>query len=383
MEIVVNTLILANVSEKLREFLKNDKYEEKLKTAYKREVEYQRKIYSTGSKAFYDANIDNDMVILAVSYLELNKEDKTLVTSNFYAISYLDKNGELIKDDEGLYHIIEIRDFGEIVDMKGYDKWRHTINPESSDDQYKYVLGSFFYACIKDLLEGTEMKDLYTYSDFVKRYNIERDVAIRMEKDLSSKTMRDIFAKLVDLRDKRNKYSYVFDIFTVSLDEWVEAATAKKEELLSEKYRDYYVTVSITNDGVHNSSLAMGIDRKNKEIAEKNPEINDIVKRYSLEFFEYFLKFECMDGIFIDFADIAWKYQDKLRKGSTDIRHDTPDKGKTNFNDMCFAYEGNLSVNSNNIEDVYKIVTEDEKRRLDSDIELIKSIFDMRKVGVF
>ena len=90
-----------------------------------------------------------------------------------------------------------------------------------------------------------------------------------------------------------------------------------------------------------------------------------------------------MDGIFIDFADIAWKYQDKLRKGSTDIRRDTPDKGKTNFNDMCFAYEGNLSVNSNNIEDVYKIVTEDEKRRLDSDIELIKSIFDMRKVGVF
>ena len=383
MEIVVNTLILANVSEKLREFLKNDKYDEKLKTAYKREVEYQRKIYSTGSKAFYDANIDNDMVILAVSYLELNKEDKTLVTSNFYAISYLDKNGELIKDDEGLYHIIEIRDFGEIIDMKGYDKWRHTINPESSDDQYKYVLGSFFYACIKDLLEGTEMKDLYTYSDFVKRYNIERDAAIRMEKDLSSKTMRDVFAKLVDLRDKRNKYSYVFDIFTVPLDEWVEAATAKKEELLSEKYRDYYVTVSITNDGVHNSSLAMGIDRKNKEIAEKNPEINDIVKRYSLEFFEYFLKFECMDCIFIDFADIAWKYQDKLRKGSTDIRHDTPDKGKTNFNDMCFAYEGNLSVNSNNIEDVYKIVTEDEKRRLDSDIELIKSIFDMRKVGVF
>jgi hypothetical protein len=383
MEIVVNTLILANVSEKLREFLKNDKYEEKLKTAYKREVEYQRKIYSTGSKAFYDANIDNDMVILAVSYLELNKEDKTLATSNFYAISYLDKNGELIKDDEGLYHIIEIRDFGEIIDMKGYDKWRHTINPESSDDQYKYVLGSFFYACIKDLLEGTEMKDLYTYSDFVKRYNIERDVAIRMEKDLSSKTMRDIFAKLVDLRDKRNKYSYVFDIFTVPLDEWVEAATAKKEELLSEKYRDYYVTVSITNDGVHNSSLAMGIDRKNKEIAEKNPEINDIVKRYSLEFFEYFLKFECMDGIFIDFADIAWKYQDKLRKGSTDIRRDTPDKGKTNFNDMCFAYEGNLSVNSNDIEDVYKIVTEDEKRRLGSDIELIKSIFDMRKVGVF
>ena len=289
MEIVVNALILANVSEKLREFLKNDKYEEKLKTAYKREVEYQRKIYSTGSKAFYDANIDNDMVILAVSYLELNKEDKTLVTSNFYAIGYLDKNGELIKDDEGLYHIIEIRDFGEIIDMKGYDKWRHTINPESSDDQYKYVLGSFFYACIKDLLEGTEMKDLYTYSDFVKRYNIERDVAIRMEKDLSSKTMRDIFAKLVDLRDKRNKYSFVFDIFTVPLDEWVEAATAKREELLSEKYRDYYVTVSITNDGVHNSSLAMGIDRKNKEIAEKNPEINDIVKRYSLEFFEYFL----------------------------------------------------------------------------------------------
>ena len=95
--------------------MKNDKYEEKLKTAYKREVEYQRKIYSTGSKAFYDANIDNDMVILAVSYLELNKEDKTLATSNFYAISYLDKNGELIKDDEGLYHIIEIRDFGEII----------------------------------------------------------------------------------------------------------------------------------------------------------------------------------------------------------------------------------------------------------------------------
>ena len=382
MEIVVNALILANVSEKLREFLKDDKNEEKLKTAYKREVEYQRKIYSTGSKAFYDANIDNDMVILAVSYLELNKEDKTLATSNFYAISYLDKNGELIKDDEGLYHIIEIRDFGEIIDMKEYDKWRHTINPESDDDQYKFVLGSFFYACIKDLLEGTEMKDLYTYSDFVKRYNIERDVAIRMEKDLSSKTMRDIFAKLVDLRDKRNKYSYVFDIFTVPLDEWVEAATAKKEELLSEKYRDYYVTVSITNDGVYNSSLAMGIDRKNKEIAEKNPEINDIVKRYSLEFFEYFLKFECMDGIFIDFADIAWKYQDKLRKGSTDIRHDTPDKGKTNFNDKCFAYEGNLSVNSNNIEAVYKIVTEDEKRRLDSDIELIKSLFDMRKAGV-
>lgn len=192
MEIVVNTLILANVSEKLREFLKDDKNEEKLKTAYKREVEYQRKIYSTGSKAFYDANIDNDMVILAVSYLELNKEDKTLATSNFYAISYLDKNGELIKDDEGLYHIIEIRDFGEIIDMKGYDKWRHTINPESDDDQYKFVLGSFFYACVKDLLEGTEMKDLYTYSDFVKRYNIERDVATRMEKDLSSKTMRYI-----------------------------------------------------------------------------------------------------------------------------------------------------------------------------------------------
>ena len=94
------------------------------------------------------------------------------------------------------------------------------------------------------------------------------------------------------------------------------------------------------------------------------------------------MNFKCMDEIFIDFADIAWKYQDKLRKGSTDIRHDTPNKGKTVFNEKCFAYEGDISINSNKIEDVYKIITEDEKRRLDSDIELIKSIFDMRKAGV-
>ena len=382
MEIVINSLILANVSKSLREFLANDKYDEKLKITYKREVEYQRKIYSTGSKAFYDANIDNDMVILAVSYLELHKEDKTLVTSNFYAIGYLDKNGELIKDDEGLYHIIEIRDFGEIIDMKGYDKWRHTINPESDDDQYKYVLGSFFYACIKDLLEGTEMKDLYTYSDFVKRYSIQRDMAIRMEKDLSSKTMTDIFSKLVDLRDKRNKYSYVFDIFKVPLDEWVQAATANKEKLLSEKYKDYYVTVSITNDGVHNSSLAMSIDRKNKEIEKENTEIQDIINKYGLELFQYIMNCEIMDSIFIDFAEIAWKYQDKLNKGSTDMRNYTPDKGKTKFDDKCFMYEGNIAINSNDIEDVYKIITEDEKRKLDSGIELIKSLFDMRKAGV-
>lgn len=381
MKEVVNALILANVSKRLREFLANDKYDEKLKTSYKREVEYQRKIYSP-DKAFYDANIDNDMAILAMSYLQYHEERKVLAASNFYAIGYLDKNGELIKDEEGLYSIMELSDLGEIMDIKEYDKLKDTVDPNSDDDQYKFAVGTFLHACVMSFLADDEMDDLYTYSDFMQKFKTPKDIAIQMEKAVSSKTMTDIFAKLVDLRDKRNKYSYVFDIFKVPLDEWVQAATANKEKLLSEKYEDYYVTISITNDGVHNSSLAMSIDRKNKEMADKCPEINDIVKRYSLELFEYFLNFKCMDDIFIDFAEIAWKYQDKLNSDSTDIRRDTPDKGKTNFNDMCFAYEGNLSVDSNKMEDVYKIITEDEKRKLDSDIELIKSIFDMRKVGV-
>ena len=376
-----NALILTNVSKNLREFLANDKYEEKLKKAYKNEVEYQRKIYSM-SKDFYDANIDNDMVILAVSYLELHEESKALAASNFYAIGYLNKDGELVTDEEGLYCIMEIGDSGEIIDMKEYDKLKDKINPKSDDDQYKYAVSTFLYARIRAFLANDEMKDLYTYSDFMQKFNTPKEISMRMEKAVSSKTMTDIFAKLVDLRDKRNKYSYVFDVFKIPLDEWVEIASVKKEKLLSEKYKDYRVTVSITNDGVHNSSLSMGIDRDNKDIADKNPEINEIVQKYGLELFQYLMNFKCMDEIFIDFSDIAWKYQDKLRKGSTDIRHDTPNKGKTVFNEKCFAYEGDISINSNKIEDVYKIITEDEKRRLDSDIELIKSIFDMRKAGV-
>ena len=376
-----NALILTNVSKNLREFLKNDKYEEKLKKVYKNEIEYQRKIYSMG-KDFYDVNIDNDMVILAVSYLELHEESKALVASNFYAIGYLNKDGELIKDDEGIYSIIEIGDLGEIIDIKEYDNLKDNINPKSDDDQYKYAVSTFLYACIRAFLADDKMKELYTYSDFMQKFNTPKEISMRMEKAVSSKTMTDIFSKLVDLRDKRNKYSYVFDIFKIPLDEWVEIASVKKEKLLSEKYKDYRVTVSITNDGVHNSSLAMGIDRENKDIADKNPEINDIVQKYSLELFQYLMNFKCMDEIFKDFANIAWKYQDKLRKGSTDIRNDTPNKGKTVFNEKCFAYEGDISINSNKIEDVYKIITEDEKRKLDSDIELIKSIFDMRKAGV-
>ena len=376
-----NALILTNVSKNLREFLANDKYEEKLKKAYKNEVEYQRKIYSM-SKDFYDANIDNDMVILAISYLELHEESKALVASNFYAIGYLNKDGELIKDDEGVYSIMEIGDLGEIIDMKEYDNLKDNINPKSDDDQYKYAVSTFLYACIRAFLADDEMKELYTYSDFMQKFNTPKEISARMKKAVSSKTMTDIFAKLVDLRDKRNKYSYVFDIFKIPLDEWVEIASVKKEKLLSEKYKDYRVTVSITNDGVHNSSLSMGIDRDNKDIADKNPEIQDVVQKYGLELFQYLMNFKCMDEIFIDFADITWKYQDKLRKGSTDIRHDTPNKGKTVFNEKCFAYEGDISINSNKIEDVYKIITEDEKRKLDSDIELIKSIFDMRKAGV-
>lgn len=381
MEVVVNTLILANVSEKLREFLKNDKYEEKLKTAYKKEVEYQRKIYSL-DKAFYDANIENDMVILAVSELYLDEEKKTLLASNEYAIGYLGKDKELVKDSDGRNIIMEIDDLSDIMNIKEYDKLQGSISSSNSDDQYKYAIGSFLYASMQAFLAGEPLKDLYTYSDFMIRYKTPKDIANYMENAVASKTMSDIFSKIVSLREKRNKYSYVFDIFKMPINEWIEVATCKKEKLLSEKYKDYYVTVSITNDGVYNSSLAMGIDGKCKDTTKENTEIRDIVNKYGLELFQYIMNCNIMDDIFIDFAEIAWKYQDKLNHDSTDIRKDTPNKGKTNFNDKCFAYEGNIAIKSNNIENVYKIITEDEKRKLDSAIELIKSLFDMRKAGV-
>lgn len=381
MKEVVNVLILANVSEKLREFLKDDKNEEKLKTAYKREAEYQRKIYSL-DKAFYDANIENDMAILAVSELYLDEEKKTLLASNGYAIGYLGKDKELIKDSEGRNIIMEIDDLGDIMNIKEYDKLQGSISSNNSDDQYKYAIGSFLYASMQAFLAGEPLKDLYTYSDFMIRYKTPKDVANYMEKAIASKTMSDIFSKLVSLRDKRNKYSFVFDIFKMPIDEWIEVATQKEEKLLSEKYKDYYVTVSITNDGVYNSSLAMGIDTKNKNIEKGNTELRDIVNKYGLELFQYIMNCNIMDDIFIDFAEIAWKYQDKLNKGSTDIRNGTPSSTKTNFNDKCFVCEGNIAMNSNDIEDVYKLITEDEKRKLDSAIELIKSLFDMRKAGV-
>lgn len=381
MKEVVNVLILANVSEKLREFLKDDKNEENLKTAYKREVEYQRKIYSL-DKAFYDANIENDMVILAVSELYLDEEKKTLLASNGYAIGYLGKNKELVKDSEGCNIIMEIDDLGDIMNIKEYDKLQGSISSTNSDDQYKYIIGSFLYASMQAFLAGEPLKDLYTYSDFMIRYKTPKDIANYMEKAIATKTMSDIFSKIVALREKRNKYSYVFDIFKMPINEWIEVATQKKEKLLSEKYKDYYVTVSITNDGVYNSSLAMGIDGKCKDTTKENTELRDIVNKYGLELFQYIMNCNIMDDIFIDFAEIAWKYQDKLNHGSTDIRKDTPNKGKTNFSDKCFVYEGNIAIKSNNIEDVYKIITKDEKRKLDSAIELIKSLFDMRKAGV-
>lgn len=381
MKTMANALILANVSEKLREFLKNNKNEEKLKTAYKREVDYQRKIYSL-DKAFYDANIENDMVILAVSELYLDEDKKTLIATNGYAIGYIGKDKELIKDSEGHNIVMEIDDLGDIMDMTEYDKLQDKINPNNSDDRYKYAVGSFLYASMRAFLAGEPLKDLYTYSEFMIRYKTPKDVATYMENAVASKTMSDIFAKIVELRDKRNKYSFVFDIFKMPINEWIEVATQKKEKLLSEKYKDYYVTVSITNDGVHNSSLAMGIDTKNKSIEKENTEIRDIVNKYGLELFQYIMNCKIMDDIFMDFAEIAWKYQDKLNRGSTDIRNDTPNRGKTNFNDKCFSYEGNIAINSNDIEDVYKIITEDEKRKLDAAIELIKSLFDMRKAGV-
>lgn len=381
MKTMVNALILVNVSEKLKEFLADNKNEEKLKTAYKREVEYQRKIYSL-DKAFYDANIENDMVILAVSELYLDEEKKTLIASNGYAIGYLGKDKELIKDSEGLNIIMEIDDLGDIMDMMEYDKLQEKINPNNSNDRYKYAVGSFLYASMRAFLAGEPLKDLYTYSEFMIRYKTPKDVANYMEKAIASKTMSDIFAKIVDIRDKRNKYSFVFDIFKMPINEWIEVATQKKEKLLSEKYKDYYVTVSITNDGVHNSSLAMGIDTKNKSIEKENTEIRDVVNKYGLELFQYIMNCKIMDDIFIDFAEIAWKYQDKLNKGSTDIRNGTPSSTKTNFNDKCFSCEGNIAINSNDIEDVYEIITEDEKRKLDAAIELIKSLFDMRKAGV-
>ena len=381
MKEAVNALILANVSEKLREFLKDDKNEENLKTAYKREAEYQRKIYSL-DKAFYDANIDNDMVILAVSELYLDEEKKTLLASNGYAIGYLGKDKELVKDSDGHNIIMEIDDLDDIMNIKEYDKLQGSISSTNSDEQYKYAIGSFLYASMQAFLAGEPLKDLYTYSDFMVRYKTPKDIANYMEKAIATKTMSDIFAKIVALREKRNKYSYVFDIFKMPINEWIEVATQKKEELLSEKYKDYYVTVSITNDGVYNSSLAMGIDNKNKSIVNENTELRDIVNKYGLELFQYIMNFNIMDDIFIDFAEIAWKYQDKLNHGSTDIRKDTPNIGKTTFSDKCFAYEGNIAIKSNNIENVYKIITEDEKRKLNSGIELIKSLFDMRKAGV-
>lgn len=381
MKTMANALILANVSEKLKEFLADNKNEEKLKTAYKREVEYQRKIYSL-DKAFYDTNIENDMVILAVSELYLDEEKKTLIASNGYAIGYLGKDKELIKDSEGLNIVMEIDDLGDIMDMMEYDKLQEKINPNNSNDRYKYAIGSFLYASMRAFLAGEPLKDLYTYSEFMIRYKTPKDVATYMENAVASKTMSDIFPKMVEIRDKRNKYSFVFDIFKMPINEWIEVATQKKEKLLSEKYKDYYVTVSITNDGVHNSSLAMGIDTKNASIEKENTEIRDIVNKYGLELFQYIMNCKIMDDIFIDFAEIAWKYQDKLNRGSTDIRNDTPNRGKTNFNDKCFSYEGNIAINSNDIEDVYKIITEDEKRKLDAAIELIKSLFDMRKAGV-
>lgn len=381
MKTMANALILVNASEKLREFLKDNKNEEKLKTAYKREVDYQRKIYSL-DKAFYDANIENDMVILAVSELYLDEDKKTLIATNGYAIGYIGKDKELIKDSEGHNIVMEIDDLGDIMDMTEYDKLQDKINPNNSDDRYKYAVGSFLYASMRAFLAGEPLKDLYTYSEFMIRYKTPKDVATYMENAVASKTMSDIFAKIVELRDKRNKYSFVFDIFKMPINEWIEVATQKKEKLLSEKYKDYYVTVSITNDGVHNSSLAMGIDTKNKSIEKENTEIRDIVNKYGLDLFQYIMNCKIMDDIFMDFADIAWKYQDKLNKGSTDIRNDTPNRGKTNFNDKCFSYEGNIAINSNDIEDVYKMITEDEKRKLDAAIELIKSLFDMRKAGV-
>lgn len=381
MKTMVNALILVNVSEKLKEFLADNKNEEKLKTAYKREVEYQRKIYSL-DKAFYDTNIENDMVILAVSELYLDEEKKTLIASNGYAIGYLGKDKELIKDSEGLNIVMEIDDLGDIMDMMEYDKLQEKINPNNSNDRYKYAIGSFLYASMRAFLAGEPLKDLYTYSEFMIRYKTPKDVATYMENAVASKTMSDIFPKMVEIRDKRNKYSFVFDIFKMPINEWIEVATQKEEKLLSEKYKDYYVTVSITNDGVHNSSLAMGIDTKNKSIEKENTEIRDIVNKYGLDLFQYIMNCKIMDDIFMDFADIAWKYQDKLNKGSTDIRNDTPNRGKTNFNDKCFSYEGNIAINSNDIEDVYKLITEDEKRKLDAGIELIKSLFDMRKAGV-
>lgn len=381
MKTMVNALILANVSEKLREFLKDNKNEEKLKTAYKREVEYQRKIYSL-DKTFYDTNIKNDMVILAVSKLILDEDKKTLATGNGYAIGYLGKDKELVKDSEGRNIIMEIDDLGDIMDMTEYDKLQDKIISSNSDDQYKYTVGSFLYASMRAFLADEPLKDLYTYSDFMIRYKTPKDVAKYMENAVASKTMSDVFPKIIALRDKRNKYSFVFDIFKMPINEWIEVATQKKEKLLSEKYKDYYVTVSITNDGIHNSSLAMGIDTKNKSIEKNNTEIQDIVNKYGLELFQYIMNYNIMDDIFIDFAEIAWKYQDKLNKGSTDMRNDTPDRGKTKFDDKCFMCEGNIAINSNDIGDVYKIITEDEKRKLDSGIELIKSLFDTRKAGV-
>ena len=357
MKTMVNALILANVSEKLKGFLADNKNEEKLKTAYKREVEYQRKIYSL-DKAFYDTNIKNDMVILAVSKLILDEDKKTLTAGNGYAIGYLGEDKELIKDSEGRNIVMEIDDLGDIMDMTEYDGLQDKINASNSDDQYKYAIGSFLYASMRAFLAGEPLKDLYTYSDFMIRYKTPKDVANYMEKSIASKTMSDIFAKIVDIRDKRNKYSFVFDIFKMPINEWIEVATQKKEKLLSEKYKDYYVTVSITNDGVHNSSLAMGIDTKNKSIEKENTEIRDIVNKYGLELFQYIMNCKIMDDIFMDFAEIAWKYQDKLNRGSIDIRNDTPNRGKTNYNDKCFSYEGNIAINSNDIEDVYKIISE-------------------------
>ena len=200
MKTMVNALILANVSEKLREFLKDNKHEEKLKTAYKREVEYQRKIYSL-DKAFYDANIENDMVILAVSELYLDEEKKTLIASNGYAIGYLGKDKELIKDSEGLNIIMEIDDLGDIMDMMEYDKLQENINPNNSNDQYKYAIGSFLYASMRAFLAGEPLKDLYTYSEFMIRYKTPKDVANYMEKAIASKTMSGYLRK--DSRYKR------------------------------------------------------------------------------------------------------------------------------------------------------------------------------------
>ena len=156
----------------------------------------------------------------------------------------------------------------------------------------------------------------------------------------------------------------------------------KKDKTLSERYKDFNVVFVLTNDGVHSSSLMTKIE--NKGGLGVTAELDEILRTYGLKFFEYMMGQSCIGDIFGDLADITFKYKDELTACEIDYKHDVPKKDKEELSDKCFTHKLSSKVEdtSIDIEDFYKYLTDEEVKLLKSHIETIKSIMEMRKVGV-